>query len=95
MSKMFKQAIQMSLGLALVLSAAQAAQAGRNPGSVRPPSTIVPVRPPSFSFIPARGAAAGGAVTSSFSGARFTIASRSSSSRSFGIPIRAAGPSRR
>jgi len=81
MSKMFKQAIQMSLGLALVLSAAQAAQAGRNPGSVRPPSTIAPVRPPSFSFIPARGAAAGGAVTSG----------RASSSRSFGIPIRAAG----
>lgn len=86
MSKMFKQAIQMSLGLALVVSAAQAVQAGtRPPGSVRPPSTIAPARPPTFSFIPARGAAAGGAVTSV----------RASSSRSVGIPIRAirvAGP---
>jgi len=62
MSKLFKQAVQISLGLALVTFAAQSVQAGsRPPGSVRPPSTATPVRPPNFGFIPTR---PGGGTTS-------------------------------
>lgn len=67
MTKMFKQAVQVSLGLALIVFAAQEAHAGtRPPGSVRPPSTSVPVRPPNFGFIPTRG---GGGCTAGCAGA--------------------------
>lgn len=55
MSKIFKQAVQVSLSLALLAFAAQSVEAGtRPPGRVRPPSTVTPVRPPNFGFIPTR-----------------------------------------
>lgn len=78
MTKMFKQAVQVSLGLALIVFAAQEAQAGtRPPGSVRPPSTSVPVRPPNFGFIPTRGVGAGSVGAPSAPRAFSALSSRS------------------
>lgn len=78
MTKMFKQAVQVSLGLALIVFAAQEAHAGtRPPGSVRPPSTSVPVRAPSFGFIPTRGGTAGSVGAPSAPRAFSALSSRS------------------
>lgn len=72
MSKIFKQAVQVSLGLALVVFAAQSVQAGsRPPGRVRPPSTVTPVRPPNLGFIPTR--PSGGSISAPSTTTAFVV----------------------